>query len=182
MPTGLRILGVVHVLFGLLGLLITGFLLIIMFGSPRQGDEDRIVFLFWGAVLTFFYFLPSVSAGFGLAIGRQTSRPALWLESVLLLLFLPIGTVLGLVTMWMLYATRDPTWDRPFFEKLYNFDWRSRLNALVLISIAMGILAAIIGMGYLFRDVIDPPVQQELTPMPSMPPQLPPDIQQPTFP
>jgi hypothetical protein len=182
MPTGLRILGVVHVVFGLLGLFITGFLLIIMFGSARQGDEDRIIFLFGAALLTFFYFLPSVSAGFGLAIGRQTSRSALWLESVLLLVFVPIGTVLGLVTMWMLYVTRDPSWDRPFFEKLYNFGWRSRLNALALISIAMGILAVIVGVGYLFRDVIDPPAQQELTPMPSMPPHVPPDIQQPSFP
>ena len=48
----------------------------------------------------------------------------------------------------------------------------------MLILIALFILGVILGLGYIFRDVIDPPQHQELTPMPTFPP---PQVDRPEF-
>jgi tryptophan 2,3-dioxygenase len=44
---------------------------------------------------------------------------------------------------------------------------RPVLQSLVLALIAMFILGVMLGLGYLFRDVVDPPRPQVLTPLPS---------------
>jgi len=41
------------------------------------------------------------------------------------------------------------------------------VRPLVLALIAMFILGVMLGLGYLFRDVVDPPRPQVLTPLPS---------------
>jgi hypothetical protein len=53
--------------------------------------------------------LPLAFGGVGFALGRHWSVLVLWAVSHIMLLAFPVGTLLGLYTLWVLYSTRDRT-------------------------------------------------------------------------
>lgn len=173
----LKILAWCHVVFGALGLGAFAFLLIAYGLRPDPAYHDEMVVLGSGlAILTAAYFLPSFVGGIGLLRGRPFARLIIWAESAALAVIVPVGTVLCGISLWILLSTWDPT-EMPGLGSIERFVQRS-LRMIVLILIALFILGVILLGGYLFRDVIDPPGQQQLTPMPAMPP---PAIERPEF-
>jgi hypothetical protein len=162
----LRILAWCHIVFGGLGL---GALaaLVLAYGLARDAAYDN-EFAFFGGVLgllSIVYFLPSFAGGIGILKRIPWARWILWIEAGLLALAIPVGTVLAGLSLWALITTREETADGGMaaFEAFVQ----RAVRPLVLALIAMFILGVIVGVGYLFRDVIDPPRPQVLTPMPS---------------
>ena len=69
------------------------------------------------------------------------------------------------LSLWALITTREETADGGMaaFEAFVQ----RVVRPLVLALTAMFILGVMLGLGYLFRDVVDPPRPQVLTPLPS---------------
>lgn len=184
MKLRLKILAWCHIVVGGLGL--TAFaLLMISYGLSRDpAYDDEMAWL--GAGLGFVslaYFLPSLVGGIGLLRGRPIARLIIWAESAALALLVPVGTVLCAVSLWILLSTWDPSEIEDGLGSVEQFVQRF-LRSIVLILIALFILGLILLTGYLFRDMIDPPHRQELTPMPVMPPKVapPPEFKMPELP
>ena len=82
----------------------------------------------------------------------------------MLALAIPVGTLIAGYSLWALITTTEVTTDGiARVERII----RNSLRNIVLILIALFILGVIVGVGYLFRDVIDPPKKQNVTPLPS---------------
>lgn len=171
----LLVLAWIHIVIGGVGLgalflLVGGF---VMAHDPEYNDE----FAWMGGLLgtaSLFYFGPMFVGGVGLLMGKWWARALLWLESGLLALLMPVGTLLAGYNLWALITTAEFTTDGiARVERVI----RNALRNIVLILIAMFILGVIVGVGWLFRDQIDPPGRQELTPLPAGPPK----IEQPVF-
>lgn len=168
----LKILAWCHIVFGAVGLGAFGLLLAGYAVRPDPAYTDEMVAI--GSVLVLLgaaYFLPSFIGGVGLLRGRPLARVIIWCESAALALIVPVGTVLCAISIWILLTTWDPE-EIGGLGGIERFVQRS-LRAIVLILVALFILGAILLTGYLFRDVIDPPGRQVLTPMPTMPPPMP---------
>jgi hypothetical protein len=162
----LRLLAWCHIVFGGVGL---GALaaLVLAYGGARDPAYDDEFALF-GGVLGLFsivYFLPSFVGGIGILRRIPWARWILWIEAGLLALAMPAGTVLAGLSLWALITTRKDTADGGMaaFEAFV----RRAVRPLALALVAMFILGVIVGVGYVFRDVIDPPRKQVLTPLPS---------------
>ena len=106
--------------------------------------------------------------GLGLLKRWPWARAIVWMESAMLAFAIPVGTALAGVNLWVLLSTRETTTDGGI-AKFEAFVHRA-VRPLVLALIALATLGVMIGLGYLFRDVIDPPREQILTPMPIFPP------------
>jgi hypothetical protein len=170
----LVILAWVHIVIGGAGLavfaaLLGGFLLA---RDPEYNDE----FAMLGGVLgvfSLFYFAPMFLGGVGLLLRKVWGRALLWSVSPFLALATPVGTLLAGYNLWALLTTAGFSNDAMArAERII----RNALRNIVLILIAMFILGVIVGIGWLFRDQIDPPREQILTPMPEMP-----NFEQPAF-
>jgi hypothetical protein len=180
----LKILAWCHVVFGAAGLGAFAVVLGAYAMRPDPEYQDEMVLLFSGlGVLGAAYFLPSFIGGIGLLRGRPIARLIIWAESAALALIVPVGTVLCAISLWILLSTWDPRELEGGLGGVERFVQRF-LRVIVLMLIALFILGVVLVLGYLFRDVIDPPGQQQLTPMPAMPPQLPerPEFRMPDLP
>lgn len=166
MKLRLRILAWCHIVFGGVGLgaLAT---LVAAYGLARDPAYDDEFALFGGmlGLLSIAYFLPSFVGGIGILQRIPWARWILWIEAGMLALAIPVGTVLAGLSIWALLTTREDTADGGMaaFEAFVQ----RAVRPLMLALIAMFLLGVIVGVGYLFRDVIDPPREQVLTPMPS---------------
>lgn len=111
MDTHVKIIAIIYIVFGALGLL-AGLLLMVVFGGAAsivsvagQGDADIAVpiiaivgfFLTWFLILTS---LPSVVAGVGLLKYANWARILVIVLSVLGLINFPIGTLIGVYALW----------------------------------------------------------------------------------
>jgi hypothetical protein len=162
----LRLLAWGHIVFGGVGL---GALaaLVLAYGGARDPAYDDEFALFGGALGLFaiVYFLPSFVGGIGILRRIPWARWILWIEAGLLALAMPVGTVMAGLSLWALITTREDTADGGMaaFEAFVQ----RAVRPLALALVAMFILGVMLGLGYLFRDVIDPPREQVLTPLPS---------------
>ncbi len=169
MKLRLKILAWCHIVFGAVGLGALGLLLAGYAARPDPAYNDEMVLLGGGlGLLSLAYFLPSFIGGIGLLRRRPLARVIIWCESAALALIVPAGTVLCGISIWILLSTWDPE-EIGDLGTIERFVQRS-LRAIMLMLVALFILGVIFLTGYLFRDVIDPPGQQQLTPMPEMPP------------
>lgn len=175
MKKRLVVLAWVHLVIGGLGLaalavVVGGFA---MAHDPEYNDEFATIGGMLGG-LSLVYFLPMFLGGLGLLMRKPWARAVLWADSALLALLIPVGTVLAGYNLWALITTFEVTTDGiARVERII----RNALRNIILILIALFILGVIVGLGWLFRDQIDPPGRQKLTPLPEGPPK----IEQPAF-
>lgn len=166
MKLRLKILAWTHIVVGGLGL---GALAIVVmaYANARDPAYDRIFAVIGGmlGLLSIAYFLPSFVGGIGVLRRLPWARWILWIQAGLLALAIPVGTALAGFSLWALITTREETADGGM-ANFEAFVYRA-VRPLVLALIALFILGVIVGVGYLFRDYIDPPRPQVLTPLPS---------------
>ncbi len=166
MKLRLKILAWCHIVFGGIGLgALTA--LVIAYALARDPAYDD-EFAFFAGTLGLFsivYFLPSFVGGIGILRRIPWARWILWIEAGLLAVAIPVGTLLAGLSLWALLTTREETADGGMaaFEAFVQ----RAVRPLVLALVAMFTLGVMLGLGYLFRDVIDPPREQVLTPLPS---------------
>ena len=177
MKLRLKILAWCHVVFGGVGLAAFATLVVAYVLARDPAYDDEFAWMGGGlGLLSLAYFLPSFLGGLGLLRGIPWARAIIWIESAVFALAVPVGTVICAVSLWVLLTTWDPE-EAPSLGQIERFVQNS-LRSIVLILIALFILGVILGLGYIFRDVIDPPQHQELTPLPTFPP---PQVDRPEF-
>jgi len=159
----------IHVVLGGLGLaFFIGFLAIALSLQDQEYEDEIAMFAGLFGTLSIAFFLPMFLGGLGLLKRWPWARAIVWMESAMLAFATPVGTALAGVNLWVLLSTRETTTDGGI-AKFEAFVHRA-VRPLVLALIALATLGVTIGLGYLFRDVIDPPREQILTPMPTFPP------------
>ena len=112
----IKILGIVHIVFGLIGICVA-FLILVVFGvgtlgiagvAAQEEPEALIAVPIVAAILTFVVFfiallsLPGILAGWGLLNYKPLARILAIVLSALNLLSVPIGTALGVYGLWVL--------------------------------------------------------------------------------
>ena len=162
MSAKLRILAWVHIVLGGAGLALFAVFIIsaLMANDPAYADEIAMI----GGILllaSIVYFAPMFFGGYGLLKRWAWARALLWMESAALVVLPPVGTALAGLNIWVLLSTREVSADGGIakFEEFL----RRAVRPLILALIAWATLGTMIGLGYLFRDVIDPPQEQILT-------------------
>ena len=115
MDTHVKVLGVLHVAMGALGL-VAALLLVVVFGGvlgivAADGDPDAAVALpiigLTGTALVAFVAalsLPGVIIGIGLAQFRPWARIGGLVLSIFDLIWVPFGTILGVYGLWVLLS------------------------------------------------------------------------------
>ena len=115
METHLKVVGVLNIVFGALGLCSAAVLMLIFAGSAAavasSGDADAriaipIIGLTGSALVGFLvvWSLPGVIVGIGLLKRRPWARIGGIVVAVLSLLAFPFGTVLGVYALWVLFS------------------------------------------------------------------------------
>lgn len=100
MSTKLKILAVIHIMFGGSGLFVG---LVMLAGLARDAGHSasgwlpQLILFFWAI-----YFLPAFVGGIGLLAGRQWARWVMIAVSCVVLLAIPVGTLLGAFGLWTL--------------------------------------------------------------------------------
>jgi hypothetical protein len=117
-------------------------------------------------MLTFAYFGPSLVGGIGLLRGQPWARALIWVQASLLILLIPVGTALAGYGIWVMLRTRSADLAT---NAMVAFDgWLKRSWTLLIAALAAIVtLAAMIGVGYLFRDYLDPKSDVEILPLPT---------------
>lgn len=115
MDTHVKVLGALNIAFGALGLL-GAFALLLIFGGvagavSASGEPDAaiavpIIGLTGFALVTFLVVLsvPGIVIGFGLLNLRPWARVGGIVVSILMLMAIPFGTVLGVYGIWVLFS------------------------------------------------------------------------------
>ena len=115
METHVKVLGILNILFGVLGLL-TALMLTFVFGGvaavvAADGDPDAavaipIIGLTGTAIVAFLviWSLPGLIIGFGLYRFRSWARVGGIVVSILALVAIPFGTLLGIYGLWVLFS------------------------------------------------------------------------------
>ena len=115
METHVKVLGILNILFGVLGLL-TALMLTFVFGGvaavvAADGDPDAavaipIIGLTGTAIVAFLviWSLPGLIIGFGLYRFRSWARVGGIVVSLLALVAIPFGTLLGIYGLWVLFS------------------------------------------------------------------------------
>jgi hypothetical protein len=118
MQSHVRVLGILHIVFGTLGVLTAIFLMVIfggitgVIGLNASGDDARIAIPVIGGIgalvvmFTAMLSLPSIIAGIGLLSYRPWARILTLVLSVFLLIHLPFGTALGFYGFWVLLSAQ----------------------------------------------------------------------------
>ena len=163
---------------GLLAALVSGF---VAARDPEYNDEFAVL----GGILglfTLIYFLPMFLGGIGVLRRKVWGRALIWGVTPVLALATPVGTLLAGFNLWAMITTVDTSaaFSSDSIARIERIV-RNALRNIVLILIAMFILGVIVGVGWLFRDQIDPPRQQILTPIPEMPKFDAPEFKAPEF-
>jgi len=116
MTDHVKILGILHVVYGLFGVL-AGVIVMVIFGglaglvsvADRSGDA-RIAVPILGGIGAFVFILllalslPGIVAGFGLLQLQPWARMLTIILSALELMSVPLGTVLGIYGLWVLLS------------------------------------------------------------------------------
>lgn len=162
----LRIFAWAHAIMGGIGLGLFLLVLSVALAAKDPAYDDEIMMLvgIFG-MIALVLFAPSLVGGIGLLKGLPWARGFFWIQAALLALIVPLGTVVSGISLWVLVSTREVSADGGV-AKFEAFIHRS-IRGFALALIALFILGVMIGLGYLFRDVIDPPKPQVLTPLPS---------------
>lgn len=172
MKLRLKILAWVHIVFGGVGLgVLALFLAAFALARDPHYDDEFAFFIGTLGLFSIMFFLPSFAGGIAILRRIWWARWILWIEAGMLALAIPVGTALAGLSLWVLVTTREQTADGGM-AKFEDFVHRA-VRPLILALAALFTLGVIVGLGYLFRDVIDPPREQVLTPMPVMPPPAP---------
>ncbi len=116
MADHVKILGILHVVYGILGTL-AGILVMVIFGglaglvsiAARSGDALIAVPILGGIgafifILLLALSLPGIVAGFGLIELRPWARMLTIILSALELMSVPLGTALGIYGLWVLLS------------------------------------------------------------------------------
>ena len=115
METHVKVLGVLNIVFGALGVLMALLLAVVFAGVATvvgiDGDADAavaipIIGLTGMATVSFLalWSLPSVIIGIGLVRRRPWARIAGIVVSILGLIVFPFGTILGVYGLWVLFS------------------------------------------------------------------------------
>jgi hypothetical protein len=113
--THVKVVGVLNIVFGALGLCLAAVLTLIFAGSAATvaaaGDADARIAIpvigLTGAALAFFLVvlsLPGLIVGIGLIKRKAWARVGGIVVAVLSLLAFPFGTVLGVYSLWVLFS------------------------------------------------------------------------------
>jgi len=110
MKQHVTVVGALHIGFGALGLLIALIVfLAIVGGGLLSGDEDAIAITsVVGTIITFFFALlsiPGIIGGIGLLKYQPWARVLVMILAVFNLVNVPIGTAVGVYTIWVLIGT-----------------------------------------------------------------------------
>ncbi|MFZ5517434.1 MAG: hypothetical protein ACOY90_12385 [Candidatus Zhuqueibacterota bacterium] len=109
MEKHIQVLGVMYIVFGALGILSAAFLFTaIVGGGILSGDDDAMrITLIVGVILAGFcalVALPGIIAGIGLLKRQNWARVMAMILGILSLPLLPIGTALGIYTLWVVLS------------------------------------------------------------------------------
>jgi hypothetical protein len=130
METHVKTLGILHIVFGGLGVLLAIAVLFIfggiagLVGVTSQMDDARVAVPILGGIGTIIFFvllafaLPGLVAGIGLLQFRPWARILTIILSIFELIHVPFGTALGIYGLWVmlsqgterLFAVRRPTY------------------------------------------------------------------------
>lgn len=106
------ILAILHICWGLMGLVGAAFLLLALVGPGLIGtveSGEALPLMILGAIGTilagfvFITHIPAVIGGIGLLKRKSWSRILLLIVGIFNLLAIPIGTALGIYTIWVLW-------------------------------------------------------------------------------
>ena len=111
MEKHVTVLGAIHIAFGVIGVLLAAFLFFVLAGAGWiSQDRDAIAITTGiGTVLAVFFLVisvPQIVAGAGILAHKQWARILTLILGVLHLFNIPIGTVAGLYTFWVLMDDR----------------------------------------------------------------------------
>lgn len=166
LPKLLRIFAWAHAVIGGAGVaLFLGTLGIALAAKDPAYDDEIMMLVGIFGMIALVFFAPSFMGGLGLLKGLPWARGFMWIQAALLALIVPVGTLIAGINLWVLVSTREVSPDGGI-AKFEAFVHRA-IRPLVLALIALFILGVMLGLGYIFRDVIDPPKPQILTPLPS---------------
>src|SRR5437764_8197813 len=109
MATHVKVLGVLHIIFGLLGLLaafgiFAGSMLGGMFSGSLGGMIGISMIGSFAAVIVAAYAIPGLIAGYGLLKFRSWARILTIVLALFELLRFPFGTCLGIYSLWVLLS------------------------------------------------------------------------------
>jgi hypothetical protein len=112
MDTHVKVLGILNIVFGAVGLCVAAFLTLIFGGvaglAGAEGDQDATLVLGVIGVMVVSLMvvtsLPSIIVGYGLYKRLAWSRIAGIVLSVLSLISIPFGTALGIYGLWVLFS------------------------------------------------------------------------------
>ena len=107
MEQHITILGVLHIAYGALGVLIAMIVFIaVVGGGVLSGDPEAmaITSLVGTSIATFLFLpsLPGLIGGIGIFKYRQWARITLLVVGFINLIIVPFGTILGIYTIWVL--------------------------------------------------------------------------------
>lgn len=102
-----KILGIIYIVFGALGILGSIVILsVLMGGSFLTGEEEAIFALTLAGFIISSYgiliSLPGIIGGIGLIYHRGWARILVVILGILKLLNIPVGTAIGIYTLWVL--------------------------------------------------------------------------------
>ena len=111
MEKHVQVLGILYIVFGVMGLLGALTILIIFgVGGLFSPDEDTaLLVVVFGGLIAFIILvtsIPGVIAGWGLMKHKEWARMLTLILSFLNLLNLPFGTALGIYGIWVLFNDR----------------------------------------------------------------------------
>ncbi len=116
METHVKVLGVLHIVLGALGVF-SALVLVLIFGGAAgivgaTGDPEAHIAIpiigITGTALILFVLVrsvPGILVGFGLLKYRSWARIAGIVLSILDLIWLPFGTIVGIYGLWVLFST-----------------------------------------------------------------------------
>ena len=116
METHVKTLGILHIVFGALGVLAALVILLVfggvagIVGATSHMEDARIAVPILGAIGTFVFFvvlllsLPGLIAGIGLLQLRPWARILTIVLSIFELIHVPFGTALGIYGLWVLLS------------------------------------------------------------------------------
>ena len=115
METHVKVVGVLNIVFGVLGLCLAGLLTLIFAGSAAvvaaNADADAqiaipIIGLTGSALVVFLliWSLPGLVVGYGLVKRRPWARIGGIVVAIVALIAVPFGTVFGVYALWVLFS------------------------------------------------------------------------------
>ena len=113
MKEHVRILGILHIIFGFFGIGIAMMIWLLFAGiAIFSGDADVFLpLMIIGPVVSGFIALisaPGILTGYGLLKHRPWARIAAAILGALLLMKPPLGTLLGIYTLWVMFHHETP--------------------------------------------------------------------------